>query len=53
MAWYHIREVVWNWLDTQSRLKVVAAGRDPWLQSGLDFGTAEIQNLLYILYIDE
>ena len=31
----------------------MAAGRDPWLQSGLDFGTAEIQNLLYILYIDE
>ena len=40
MAWCHIRELVWNWLDTQSRLKVVAAGRDPWLQSGLDFGTA-------------
>ena len=50
MAWCHIRELVWNWLDTQSRLKVVAAGRDPWLQSGLDFGTAEIQYLLYILY---
>ena len=53
MAWCHIRELVWHWLDTQSRLKVVAAGRDPWLQSGLDFGTAEVQNLLYILYIDE
>ena len=26
MAWCHIRELVWNWLDTQSRLKVVAAG---------------------------
>ena len=53
MAWCHIRELVWNWLDSRSRLKVLAAGRDPWLQSGLDFGTAEIQNLLYILYIDE
>ena len=53
MAWCHIRELVWNWLDTQSRLKVVAAGRDPWLQSGLDFGTVEIQYLLYILYVDE
>ena len=49
----HIRDLVWNWLDTQSRLKVVAAGRDPWLQSGLDFGTAEIQYLLYILHIGE
>ena len=53
MAWCYIRELVWNWLDTQLRLKVVAAGRDPWLQSGLDFGTAKIQYLLYILKIDE
>ena len=45
--------LLWNWLDTQSRLKVVAAGRDPWLQSGLGFGTAEIQCLLYILHIAE
>ena len=53
IAWCHIRELVWNWLDTQSKLKVVAAGRDPWLQSGLDFGTAEIQYLLYVLHIGE
>ena len=53
MTWCHIRELVWIWLDTQSRLKLVAAGRDPWLQSGVDFGTSEIQYLLYILHIDE
>ena len=46
MAWCHIRELVWTWLDTQSKLKVVAARKDSWLQSGLDFGTAEIQYLL-------
>ena len=51
--WCHIRELVWNWLDTQSRLKIVAAVRDPWLQSGLDFGTAETLYLLYVLHIDE
>ena len=33
--------------------KLVAAGRDPWLQSGLDFGTSEIQYFLYILHIEE
>ena len=55
VAWHGVTSVSWcgiGW-DTQSRLKVVAAGRDPWLQSGLDFGTAEIQNLLYIIYIDD
>ena len=53
MTWCHIRELVWIWLDTRSKLKLVAAGKDPWLQSGLDFGTSEIQYLLYILHIDE
>ena len=49
MAWCHIRELVCNWLDTQSKLEVVAARRDSWLQGGLDFGTAEILYLLCVL----
>ena len=53
MTWCHIRELVWIWLDTRSKLKLVAAGKDPWLQSGLDIGTFEIQYLLYILHVDE
>ena len=53
MAWCHIRELVWNWLDTQSKLKVVAARKDSWLQGGLDFGTAEILYLLCVLHRGE
>ena len=50
VARHGVASVRWHWLDTQSRLEVVG---DPWPQSGLDFGTAEIQYLLYILNIDE
>ena len=53
IAWCHIRELVWNCLDTQSKLEVVAARKDSWLQGGLDSGTAEIQYLSYVLYLGE
>ena len=29
----HIRELVWSWLDTESRLRIVAIGRDSLLSS--------------------
>ena len=44
-----IRELVWKWLDTESRLKIVAIGKDPRLQAGLDFGTSETMYMLSIL----
>ena len=44
-----IRELVWSWLDTESRLKIVAIGRDSLLQAGLDFGTSETMYMLSIL----
>ena len=53
MAWCHIRELLWNWLDTQSKLEVVAVRKDSWLPGGLDFGTAEILYLLYVLHLGE
>ena len=45
VAWHGVTSVNW-----------CGIGRTPgreWLQSGLDFGTAEIQYLLYIRYVDE
>ena len=42
-------ELVWSWLDTESRLKIVAIGRDSLLQAGLDFGTSETMYMLSIL----
>ena len=45
----HIRELVWSWLDTESRLRIVAIGRDSLLQAGLDFGTSETMYMLSIL----
>ena len=54
MAWCHIREFVWNWLDTESELRIVAAPTDSQLQGGLVFGTsAEILFLLAILQVCE
>ena len=44
-----IRELVWNWLDTESRLRIVAIGKDSQLQAGLDFGTSETMYMLSIL----
>ena len=44
---------MWDWLDTQSKLEVVAARKDSWLQGGLDFGTFEILYLLYVLHLGE
>ena len=44
-----IRELVWSWLDTESKLKIVAIGRDSLLQAGLDFGTSETMYMLSIL----
>ena len=44
-----IRELVWSWLDNESRLKIVAIGKDPLLQAGLDFGTSETMYMLSIL----
>ena len=44
-----IRELVWNWLDTESRLRIVAIGRDSQLQAGLDFGTSETMYMLSVL----
>ena len=37
MAWCRIRELVWDWLDTQSKLEVGAARKDSWLQGGFDW----------------
>ena len=45
----HVRELVWSWLDTESRLRIVAIGRDSLLQAGLDFGTSETMYMLSIL----
>ena len=45
----HVRELVWSWLDTESRLRIVAIGRDSPLQAGLDFGTSETMYMLSIL----
>ena len=44
-----IRELVWSWLDNESRLRIVAIGKDPLLQAGLDFGTSETMYMLSIL----
>ena len=44
-----IRELVWKWLDTESRLKIVAIGKDALLQAGLDLGTSETMYMLSIL----
>ena len=45
----HVRELVWSWLDTEARLRIVATGRDSLLQAGLDFGTSETMYMLSIL----
>ena len=45
----HIRELVWSWLDTESRLRIMAIGKDSLLQAGLDFGTSETMYMLSIL----
>ena len=45
----HVRELVWSWLDTEARLRIVAIGRDSLLQAGLDFGTSETMYMLSIL----
>ena len=45
----HVRKLVWSWLDTESRLRIVAIGRDSLLQAGLDFGTSETMYMLSIL----
>ena len=48
MAWFRILEFLWNWLDTQSKLRIVAVRRDSQLQEELDFRTSEV---LYALAI--
>ena len=53
VTWCHICELLWDWLDTQSKLEVVAARKDSWLQGGLDFGTFEVLYLLYVLHLGE
>ena len=45
----HVRELVWSWLGTEARLRIVATGRDSLLQAGLDFGTSETMYMLSIL----
>ena len=43
-----MRELLWNWLDTESKLRIVAVRRDSQLQEELDFRTSEV---LYALAI--
>ena len=48
MSWLHI-EFAWSWLEDESRLRLVGARKDFWLQGGLVFGTIEALYLLEIL----
>ena len=48
MAWFRMRELLWNWLDTESKLRIVAVRRDSQLQKELDFETSDV---LYALAI--
>ena len=49
MSWLRIRDLLWNWLDTETKLRIVAVGKDSQLQAGLDFGTSETLYMLSIL----
>ena len=51
MAWCRIRELVWNWLDTASKLGIVRVRKDSRLQGGLVCGTSEV--LYFILQVCE
>ena len=53
MAWFRIRDLLRNWLDTESKLSLVAVRRDSQLQEELDFGTSEVLCALAILQADE
>ena len=46
MAWFRIRELLWNSLDTGWKLRIVAVRKDSQLQEGLIFGTSEILFLM-------
>ena len=53
MAWFRIRELLRNSLDTESKLSIVAVRRDSQLQEELDFGTSEVLCALAILQTGE
>jgi len=44
---------VWNWLDTESELRIVALRKDSQLQEGLIFGTSETLYMMAILQVYE
>ena len=46
MAWFRIRELLWNSLDTGWKLRIVAVRKDSQLPEGLIFGTSEILFLM-------